>query len=75
VGVAQLGGTVQDLLTYVNNSAANVYAEISADGRSLNIYSRLSGPTMTITENGPAQPRRTSESPAPACAPTTSSPI
>lgn len=52
VGAAQLSGSVGDLLTYLNNSAANVYAEISADGTGLNIYSRLNGPTMTIVENG-----------------------
>ena len=46
---ADLAGTVQDLLTKLNNSAANVCAEISADGKHLNVYSRLNGPSMKIT--------------------------
>ncbi len=52
ITAADLGGTVQDLLGAINNSAANVHAEISADGRSLDISSRVNGATMTITENG-----------------------
>jgi flagellar hook-associated protein 3 FlgL len=52
VTATDLGGTVQDLLAKLNSSPANVYAAVSADGRSLNIYSRLNGATMTIAENG-----------------------
>lgn len=52
VTAAELAGSVQDLLAFLNSSPANVYAEISGDGRSLNVYSRLNGPTMVIAENG-----------------------
>jgi flagellar hook-associated protein 3 FlgL len=48
ITAADMGGTVQDLLAKLNSSAANVYAEISADGKSLNVYSRLNGATMSI---------------------------
>lgn len=44
--------TVEDLLNALNGSAASVLAEISADGRGLNIRSRLSGADFSVGENG-----------------------
>ncbi len=49
---ADITGTVGDLLTRLNNSAVDVFAEINSASTGINIYSRLNGPTMTITENG-----------------------
>jgi flagellin-like hook-associated protein FlgL len=44
--------TVEDLLNTLNSSAADVLAEISPDGRTLSIRSRLSGADFAIGENG-----------------------
>jgi flagellin-like hook-associated protein FlgL len=49
---ADINGTVGDLIEALNASNVNVLAEISAGGTGLNIYSRVNGATMTITENG-----------------------
>ncbi len=44
--------TVGDMLEGLNASTVNVHAEINANGTGINIYSRLNGATMTITESG-----------------------
>jgi flagellin-like hook-associated protein FlgL len=44
--------TVEDLLNTLNASPADVLAEISPDGRTLSISSRLSGTDFAIGENG-----------------------
>jgi len=44
--------TVEDLLNRLNGSAADVLASISADGRRLDVRSRLSGTDFQIGENG-----------------------
>jgi flagellin-like hook-associated protein FlgL len=44
--------TVEDLLNTLNSSPADVLAEISPDGRTLSIRSRLSGADFAIGENG-----------------------
>jgi flagellin-like hook-associated protein FlgL len=44
--------TVEDLLNTLNGSPADVLAEISPDGRTLSVRSRLSGADFAIGENG-----------------------
>jgi flagellin-like hook-associated protein FlgL len=44
--------TVEDLLNTLNSSPADVLAEISPDGRTLSVRSRLSGADFAIGENG-----------------------
>ncbi len=44
--------TVEDLLNLLNGSAANVSARIAADGRGIDVRSRLSGADFKIGENG-----------------------
>ncbi len=44
--------TVEDVLNILNDSDANVLAEINANGTSINIRSRLSGSDFQIGENG-----------------------
>jgi len=44
--------TVGDMLEALNASGVDIYAEINPGGDGLNVYSRLNGATMTITENG-----------------------
>jgi flagellar hook-associated protein 3 FlgL len=44
--------TVSDLLIAINRSGANVWAELSGDGRSVQIRNLLSGVDLSIGENG-----------------------
>jgi flagellin-like hook-associated protein FlgL len=44
--------TVEDLLNTLNGSPADLLAEISPDGRTLSVRSRLSGADFAIGENG-----------------------
>jgi len=44
--------TVEDVLNILNTSKANLLAEISADGRGLDVRTRLSGADLKIGENG-----------------------
>ena len=44
--------TVQDLLNAVNASGTNVTAQISADGKGIEVQNDLSGSALTIGENG-----------------------
>lgn len=44
--------TIEDMLNLLNGSAANVVARISADGRGIEVRSRLSGADFKIGENG-----------------------
>jgi flagellar hook-associated protein 3 FlgL len=46
------GTTVGDLIAAINASSVNVHAAIDASGNRLEIFNRVSGSTMTITENG-----------------------
>jgi flagellar hook-associated protein 3 FlgL len=46
------GTTVSDMIEVLNASDVNVHAGINSAGDGLNIYSRVNGATMTITENG-----------------------
>ncbi len=46
--------TVQDLLNTINASNTYVEARISADGTSIDLYSRVSGVDLRVTENGGA---------------------
>ena len=44
--------TLEDVLNLLNGSAANVSSRIAADGRSIEVRSRLSGADFKIGENG-----------------------
>ena len=44
--------TVEDVLNILNTSAADLFAEISADGRGIDVRSRRSGADPSIGENG-----------------------
>ncbi|MCA9247290.1 MAG: flagellar hook-associated protein FlgL, partial [Planctomycetales bacterium] len=44
--------TIEDVLNIINGSGAGVLAQISPDGDSINIRSRLSGADFSIGENG-----------------------
>jgi flagellin-like hook-associated protein FlgL len=44
--------TIEDLLNLLNGSSASVSAKIAADGRSIEVRSRLSGADFQIGENG-----------------------
>lgn len=47
-----LAATVEDLLNQLNGSEAGLLAEINADGRGIDVRSRLSGADFQIGENG-----------------------
>lgn len=44
--------TVEEALNLINETGLGVRAEISADGRSINLVNRVAGVSMTIEENG-----------------------
>lgn len=44
--------TVEDVLNQINNAGANVWARLSADGRTLEVRSRISGLDLHIEESG-----------------------
>lgn len=44
--------TVEEALNLINETGLGVQAEISADGRSINLLNRVAGVSMTIEENG-----------------------
>jgi flagellar hook-associated protein 3 FlgL len=53
VTAADMAGTVGDLISIINTQPGlNVKAEIAADGRRLEIHSRLNGATLSVAENG-----------------------
>ena len=45
-------GTVEDVLNAINKSDTGVWARVAADGKRLEVFSRVSGAPLSIEENG-----------------------